>query len=217
MNETPGAELSVEENQNKTIECYETLLQEGGRPPKSVQIDPGPWSWSTSMERHIVRHIDHQLHFFEEELKRWRAFRKWQRHVRETPERFAKTQQNIREWRQRRRFEDEVELALIPEQQTKLNEWKEHHGFQLSKMIPRIKKIRAFKERRIQIKKRIENGKNCQLELSGLEFRISCDESQHREEAKPILIWIESQLPIVAGEAEMLKTKNKPTTPVRSS
>ena len=130
---------------------------------------------------------------FEEELNRWQVFRKWQKSVRETPEKFAKSQQSITQQRLDYGLADELTLELDLNQQSRLSDWKEYHGFQLAvvkKWTDKYKKARGAE-------KTANSSETRPRWLIERQFDVA---KQQLKCMTKVLKWIEQEIPKVAQE-----------------
>ena len=198
---TPGPEECTRVARAEAIEYFEKLIKEGARPPKALQLEPGPYDPEYSDEElHPLGHFTFETIQFMQALDRWREFRKWQKAWRKTPEHFTKLQNNIRSWREERGFLDETVLSLLPECQTKLTEWKEYHGYQQSRVKKWERKFSAAKRAFELVREKMNAGHPCWEEFSGHESYLSFTKRKY-EEAGPVLEWIEQELPVVVAES----------------
>jgi hypothetical protein len=101
-----------------TYDDYNRLIQLGGRP--SAEIQPG-----------LCERTRCYL-----ELCRWEKFREYQQLPRKNPETFVKYVDDITRYRQKKGIGESLQpqLQLQPEQQTKLDEWKEYYIYEHCKL-----------------------------------------------------------------------------------
>lgn len=107
---------------------YDQLLSLGGRPTRPIQVErEGDWDWTNYYTWGSMDEM-HRLQDFE--LHQWRQFREFQLQVRRNPREFARYDRRVHKYRQKRGIEEGIQLRQRPEQQTKIDEWKEYHYFQ---------------------------------------------------------------------------------------
>ena len=200
---TPGPEECTQATRAEAIENFEILLKEGARPPKALQLDPGPHDPTRSDEKlHPLAHFTYEAYIFQQAIERWREFRKWQKAWRKTPEHFIRLKEHINEWRQERGFLDELILLIRPEHQTKLNEWKEYHGYQHSRVQKWERRLKAAQKAFDLAREKLAAGIPCRDEFWARESQVAHAKRKY-EEAGPVLEWVERELPIVAAESDL--------------
>ena len=187
---TPGPEESAPVVRAETIEHFNKLVEEGGRPPRDIQLDSACNPNTT----------DEEIYLFRQALERWRLFRAWQRDWRTTPTTFENLGKKVRQWRQERGFHEKVHLLSEIGQQTKLDEWKEYHAYQISefkfwsgKTMKAQKQLDAVEQESCAETPRWLEHWQCKDELSSAMRQL--------EMVTPILSWIEAELPKIALEA----------------
>lgn len=76
--------------QAETVGHYNLLVAMGGRPHRPLRFDAGPWDSSSGRweEYHVRAHWDVEARVCHPELKRWKAFRKYQQDIRKDPQSF---------------------------------------------------------------------------------------------------------------------------------
>ena len=88
---------------------------------------------------------------------------------------------------------------MQPEHQTKLNEWKEYHGYQHSRVKKWERRLEAAQKALKLVRERVSAGEFCREQFWGREGQLSFATRKY-EEAKPILEWVEQELPTVISE-----------------
>lgn len=107
---------------------YEALLQMGGRPTCSINPDPGVWDPAKVNQEdiHVLNHWSVEMSRLQDELNRWKHFRTFQQLNRAKPENFSRYQEHVLNYRLENGMNGTAHLHLQPEEQTKLDEWREY-------------------------------------------------------------------------------------------
>ncbi|KAI9759980.1 MAG: hypothetical protein M1840_002757 [Geoglossum simile] len=161
---------------------YDTLILEGGIPyyydpedysehwPRATGYEDTPWSTAG----------------LRSQLEDWRKFREYQQKVREDPEKFLRYQVTLHEYRREKGFESDVQLHRDLEQQTKLDNWKEYHGF---KNYYKLQLERAVKRARERLEAEVA------IDRAALAFN-----EKDLQEWNTVMDWIEQRTRTIASE-----------------
>jgi hypothetical protein len=174
----------LEEEIEDICSTYNDLISMGGRPTAPINHDPGfcdPSKSDKDKEYHLRDHWARQERRINEEHQRWMTFREYQERVRD-PSLFEEYIQSVREFMCDARIEWCVQLH--PEQQTKLDEWKEF-------FIHERRRYRHYEQKL----KRTQDLPDSQRDRNSLRVTMS-----NLKQLRPVLTWIESQFPIIAAE-----------------
>ena len=223
------------ESQAHAEKSHNALIQSGGRPTRSIHRDPGHWAFVEGIDdcmseeeddeqkelRWVMDHWGHEGSKFAVELHTWQAFRSFQRYMRKKPASLWKVQQRIDEYWKKRGIRDELkpQLQIDPQQQSKVEEWKEYYWYhhqQLPSYEKRIERAEREKEKWLQKFDAAPSETQCSdrpvgtkwlfgewqsrekiFEISDREIervRNDCDIHTSKFE------WIEGQLPFIASE-----------------
>ena len=214
-------------------ENHAALVQLGGRPTRPIQwdvgprtVEEGPDDCSSGEEddeqresRWITDHWAHEGSKFAQELKAWQAFRSFQRRLRTKP--IFLREQRVNDYWNERGIKEALKPQLLhdPEQQSKVNEWKEYYWFQ-------YRQLPAYEKRIVEEERKTERWLE---EFDAATVQTGCSdrplgkkwlygEWQSRDKIIEIgdcrtrcaasdrdihastLEWIEGQLPIIAAE-----------------
>ncbi|KAL9123596.1 MAG: hypothetical protein Q9217_006987 [Psora testacea] len=118
----------------------------GGRPSRPIQYEPGHWVHEEGVDdciseeeddeqkelRWVSDHWGHEGSHIRGELLEWQGFRKFQRQMRRKPASLYKVQQRINEYWKKKQIKKELrpKLHVDPDQQSKVEEWKEFYWYQ---------------------------------------------------------------------------------------
>ncbi len=143
---------------------------------------------------------------FENQLGNWKKFREYQQQVREDPANFFQYQQFVRDYRQRKGLEGDVELQRERERQNVLNDWKEFQVYEHQNLGPLEKDVRKAEKGLDSAQKRWEGVELSEANkpswMSDLGWHKGDMGTAKRELARlnVWLEWIEQQLPMIASE-----------------
>lgn len=189
---------------------YETLLQMGGRPTRSINRDPGVWDPAkVNLEDiHVLNHWGGEMSRMQDELDRWKHFRTFQQLNRAKPENFSRYQEHVLNYRRENGMEGTAHLHLQPAEQTKLDEWREYQFYEHRK-LGRLKRVVTQAEgtaesarKRLDAAESDESRAAMHETLSIYQGRIRSAEV-YVEEANELLSWIDSQFPLIESEGPL--------------
>lgn len=151
-NHRENKEYYLSNAQNKrtlTEETCNKLIEQGGRPSRPIQYDAGRWFFQEGVDDEIEleagkededtrqlrwtsKHWSREAIKFIIELEQWEHFRSyWQRYWRRKPSSLWKVQQRIDEYWQENNLREQLkpQLHIDPQQQSKVDEWREYYWF----------------------------------------------------------------------------------------
>ncbi len=194
-------------NEGGAYEQYDTLLQMGGRPTRSINPDPGVWDpVKVNVEEvHVLNHWSVESGRLQDELDRWRHFREFQQRNRAKPETFPRYQEHVLKYRQGNGIEGIVQLHLQPEEQTKLDEWKEYQFYEhrklgrLQRIVKRAQETAESARNRFDAAESDESKDAIHDALLIYQGRLRSAEL-NVERLNELLDWIEGQFPLIISE-----------------
>ena len=141
----------------------------GGIPSRPIQYDPGHWVYQEGVDDYISEEEDDEekeLHWISShwgsegshmagELHEWQDFRRFQRRMRRKPTSLYKIQQQINNYWQEKQIREELrpQLHVDPQQQSKVDEWKEFYWYRYTGLRwhnENVKKTERDKEEWLQ-------------------------------------------------------------------
>ncbi|KAI9840160.1 MAG: hypothetical protein M1837_001873 [Sclerophora amabilis] len=180
----PTAIQYAEWCRNDAYEAYDSLIQMGGRPTQPINPNPRVWDPArTSEDNHVRDHWTSEARRCYDELEAWEKFRRFQTTNRQKG--FPAYHQAVSEYRQTNGIGGSVQLHLQPEEQTKLDEWKEYQFYERFKLDIRKKAVDEIL--RLPASQQKQNG--------DLFVANRAVEKSHAQ-----LDWIQGQFPLIASE-----------------
>ncbi|MCJ1249959.1 hypothetical protein MMC30_007185 [Trapelia coarctata] len=125
---TPSPDEMAVKDRVEAYENYNCLIQMGGRPSAPIQEDPGIWDPSVMDEQmHVPWHWGEEANRCEQELQRWKTFRKYQQSKRRSAEVFTEYKATIHNYLVQKDIPWGLTLESDIEGQSKVDEWKEYY------------------------------------------------------------------------------------------
>ncbi|KAK2811778.1 hypothetical protein FQN50_001816 [Emmonsiellopsis sp. PD_5] len=194
---SPGPETKamIIEDRRRYEEDYHDLISMGGRPA----FPPG-FSDAPEDIRDKYRDLLDYWGGISGQRSGWLIFRRFQRCNRKTPERFAKYEQDVRDYREREGIEGNIHLLYDHMQQTKMEDWKEYHYFQHRRLASFQEKADEARQQRLLEKKKWEEGNPTNPDIPPALYDARYIPEADRDTFLEVLRWIEAQFPKIAQE-----------------
>lgn len=188
--------------------AYNALVRLGGRPTHQIRepLPPHLKRYSEDESSDIVTHW-FKDRLFADELNRWQKFRAFQKIVRHDPEWFPTYAEIVRDYRRKGGMEGDIHLNLQPEQQSKLDEWKEFQYLKHRLNDEFVShNVRRFKDAKLNLQKSreesVQGGWTEEVFMPHIMPHYHAI-SQARSRMEDVLIeldWIDDQLQDIAAE-----------------